>query len=201
MLGPALFRFDDPQAFDELLAYTDIVANELLETFGWLLDIHRDYACVVRASGMSTGPINTLTPYGTNDQIAMLLCVAMREQVESGAWPNPDAYGCLHVVTEDMSDLFYKVRESHGERWGNEARNKSARALLNDVYRKMRQVGILRGPDELGNILILPTAARYTATYDPDDPETSPRPRSGKAKAKLVKGMVAPALPGMDEEP
>ena len=168
LLGPALFRFDDPEAFEELLEHVDGVANELLETFGWLLDIHRDYACIVRASGMSTGPVNTLTPYGTNDQIAMLLCVAMREQVESGAWSNPDAYGCLHVVTEDMSDLFYKVRERYGERWGNEARSKSARALLNDVYRKMRQVGILRGPDEIGNILILPIAARYSATYDPD---------------------------------
>ncbi len=199
LLGPALFRFDDPTAFDELLKHTDAIANELLETFGWLLDIHRDYACIVRASGMSTGPVNTLTPYGTNDQIAMLLCVAMREQVESGTWTNPDACGCLHVTTEDMSDLFYKVRERHGERWGNEARTKSARTLLNDVYRKMRQVGILRGPDESGNILILPTAARYTATYDPDGPETSPQPRSSKAKVKRVKGVIVPALPGMEE--
>ncbi len=198
LLGPALFRFDDPPAFAELLTHVDAVANELLETFGWLLDIHRDYACIVRASGMSTGPVNTLTPYGTNDQIAMLLCVAMREQVESGAWANPDAYGCLHVMTEDISDLFYKVRERYGERWGNEARTKSARTLLNDVYRKMRQVGILRGPDEIGNILILPTAARYSATYDPDGAEASPRSRS-KAKSKATKEAITPTLPGMDE--
>jgi len=203
LLGPALFRFDDPDAFGALLEHVDSVAYELLETFGWLLDVHRDYACIVRASGMSTGPVNTLTPYGTNDQIAMLLCVAIREQVESGAWSNPDAYGCLHVVTEDMSDLFYKVRERYGERWGNEARNKGARALLNDVYRKMRQVGILRGPDEFGNILILPTAARYSATYDPEGPEVSPRSRSSKpnpkAKAKLVKGVLEGTLPGLEE--
>ncbi len=196
MLGPALFRFDDPAAFDELLKHSDGIANELLETFGWLLDIHRDYACIVRASGMSTGPVTALTPYGTNDQIAMLICASIRGQVESGAWPQPDAYGCLHVMTEDMSELFYAVRDRYGDNWGNEARNKSARSLLNDVYRKMRQVGILRGPDEAGNILILPTAARYSATYDQIGQETTSRSRS---KAKAKKEAVMMELPGLDE--
>jgi uncharacterized protein (TIGR02678 family) len=166
LLGPALFRFDDPPAFAELLAHTEVIANELLETFGWLLDIHRDYACIVRASGMTTGPVTSLTPFGTNDQIAMLLCKAIRDQVECGAWLSPDMYGCLHVTTEDMSELFYRVRERYGENWGSEARNKSSRSLLHDVYRKMRQAGLLRGPDDAGNMLVLPTAARYTASYE-----------------------------------
>jgi len=65
-----------------------------------------------------------------------------------------------------MAELFYSVREHYGEHWGNEARNKSSRSLLNEVYKKMRQVGLLRGPDEAGKVLILPTAARYSATYD-----------------------------------
>ncbi len=143
LLGPALFRFDDPTAFAELLVYADAIANELLETFGWLLDIHRDYACVVRASGMATGPVTSLTPFGTNDQIALLLCKAIRDQIEAAVWPSPDRYGCLHVTTEDMSELFYSVRERYGENWGSEARSKSSRSLLHDVYRKMRQVGLL----------------------------------------------------------
>ena len=172
LLGPALFRFDDPPAFGELLAHAEVIANELLETYGWLLDIHRDYACIVRASGMTTGPVTSLTPFGTNDQIAMLLCKAIRDQVESGAWASPDMYGCLHVMTEDMSELFYSVRERYGENWGSEARNKSSRSLLNDVYRKMRQAGLLRGPDDAGNLLVLPTAARYTATYEKAGQET-----------------------------
>ena len=196
ILGPAFFRFDDPPAFDELLRHLDGIANELLETFGWLLDIRRDYACIVRASGMSTGPVTALTPFGTNDQIALLLCTAMREQVTAGAWPGPDAYGCLHVMTEDMSELFYAVRERYGESWGNEARNKSARSLLNDVYRKMRQVGILRGPDEAGNVLILPIAARYSATYEQSERSATPRSRT---KAKAAKKVVEAELPGLDE--
>ncbi len=208
LLGPALFRFDDPSAFAELLAHTEAIANELLETFGWLLDIHRDYACIVRASGMTSGPVTSLTPFGTNDQIAMLLCKAIRDQVNSGAWPSPDMYGCLHVTTEDMSELFYSVRERYGENWGSEARNKSSRSLLNDVYRKMRQAGLLRGPDDAGNMLVLPTAARYSATYEKAGQETkegagvasqngnSTRKKSSSSRETMV--FTLPEL-GLDE--
>jgi uncharacterized protein (TIGR02678 family) len=196
LLGPALFRYDDPSAFAALVAHADEVANELIETFGWLLDIHRDYACIVRASGMSTGPVTSLTPYGTNDQIALLLCKAIRGQVEAGTWSAPDGYGCLHVTVEDMTALFYSVRERYGEQWGSEARSKSSRGLLNDVYRKMRQIGLLRGPDEAGNILVLPTAARYTATYNKAEQAITP----GKGQSNKAKSANAPVkieLPGI----
>lgn len=196
LLGPALFRYDDPPAFAALIAHADGVANELIETFGWLLDIHRDYACIVRASGMSTGPVTSLTPYGTNDQIAMLLCKAIRGQVEAGTWSAPNTYGCLHVTAEDMTALFYSVRERYGEQWGSEARGKSSRGLLNDVYRKMRQIGLLRGPDEAGNMLVLPTAARYTATYDKAEQEIAPgKGQPNKAKSANAPGKIE--LPGM----
>lgn len=187
LLGPALFRFDDPSAFAELLAHADAMANELLETFGLLLDIHRDYACIVRASGTTSGPVTSLTPFGTNDQIAMFLCKAIRDQVESGAWPSPDTYGCLHVTTEDMSELFYSVRERYGENWGSEARGRSSRSLLNDVYRKMRQAGLLRGPDDTGNMLVLPTAARYTATYEKAGQETKETAMVGSKNGASIK--------------
>jgi uncharacterized protein (TIGR02678 family) len=187
LLGPALFRFDDPPAFAELLAHADAMANELLDTFGWLLDIHRDYACIVRASGTTSGPVTSLTPYGTNDQIAVFLCKAIRVQVESGAWPSPDTYGCLHITTEDMSELFYSVRERYGENWGSEARSRSSRSLLNDVYRKMRQAGLVRGPDDAGNMLVLPTAARYTATYEKAGQETKVTTVNGSKNSASAK--------------
>ncbi|TMD50196.1 MAG: DUF2398 family protein [Chloroflexi bacterium] len=167
LLGPALFRYDDAEAFAQLVAHADEVANELLDTFGWLLDVKRDYACIVRASGMSTGPVTSFTP-------------------------KPDSYGCLHVTTEDMNALFYTLRERYGENWGNEARSKSSRTLLNDIYRKMRQVGLLRGPDGAGNVLILPTAARYSVTYEKAGQES-------KATSKQKVKSMAAALPGMDE--
>jgi len=192
LLGPVLLRYDDPEAFAELVAHSDEVANELLETFGWLLDVKRDYACVVRASGMSSGPVTSLTPFGTSDQMAVLMCTAIREQVTTGAWPLPDKYGCVHVTSEDMNALFYTLRERYGENWGNEARSKGSRSLLNDVYKKMRQAGLLRGPDGAGNMLILPTAARYSASYEKAGQEQKP---AGKNKSKSI----AITLPGLDE--
>lgn len=198
LLGPALFRFDDPVAFGELLSHAETIANELLDTFGWLLDIQRDYACILRASGTATGPVSTLTPYGTNDQIALLLCQAIRDQVENGSWSPPDQYGCLHVTVEDMNALFDAVRDRYGENWGNEARSKNARSLLNDVYRKMRHVGLLRGPDTIGNILIMPTAARYRATYEKPGENVPTRSRA-KSNAKRPKETIAVTLPGLKE--
>ena len=192
LLGPVLLRYDDPEAFAELVAHADEVANELLETFGWLLDVKRDYACIVRASGMSSGPVTSLTPFGTSDQMAVLMCTAIREQVTTGAWPLPDKYGCVHVTSEDMNALFYTLRERYGENWGNEARGKGSRSLLNDVYKKMRQVGLLRGPDGAGNMLILPTAARYSASYEKAGQEQKP---VGKNKSKSI----AITLPGLVE--
>lgn len=192
LLGPVLLRYDDPEAFAELLVHADDIANELIETFGWLLDVKRDYACIVRASGMSSGPVTSLTPFGTSDQMAVLMCTAIREQVTIGVWPMPDRYGCVHVTTEDMNALFYTLRERYGENWGNEARGKGSRSLLNDVYKKMRQVGLLRGPDDAGNILILPTAARYSASYEKAGQEQK---LAGKSKSKSV----TLTLPGLNE--
>jgi uncharacterized protein (TIGR02678 family) len=187
LLGPALFKFDDPEAFNALLPHTDRIANELLETFGWLLDIRRNYTCIVRESGSSMGPVSVLTPYGTNDQIALLMCTMIREHITSGAWPSPDTYGCLQVTTEDMTELFYAVRERYGENWGNEARNKASQSLLNDVQRKMRQIGLIRGPDETGTLLILPLAARYSATYDQVAQQQAATSQRVKAKVKQIK--------------
>lgn len=189
LLGPALFKFDDPEAFQTLLPHADRTADELLETFGWLLDIRRNYACIVRESGSSTGPVSVLTPYGTNDQIALLMCTIIRERVISGALRSPDTYGCVRVTTEDMTELFYAVRERYGEHWGNEARNKASQSLLNDVQRKMRQIGIIRGPDETGTVLILPLAARYNATYDQAAQQQAATSQRVKAKVKQVKQM------------
>ncbi|GER86494.1 hypothetical protein KDW_06560 [Dictyobacter vulcani] len=166
LLGPALFKFDDPAAFVAVQQHADRLATELLATFGWLLDLRHDYACIVRASGSNNGPVSVLTPYGTNDQIALLLCTAIREQIQQGIWSGPDANGCLLVATEDMAALFYSVRERYGDNWGNEARSRSSQSLLNDVYRKMRQMGVIRGPGDSGHVLVLPTAARYRATYE-----------------------------------
>jgi len=97
-----------------------------------------------------------------------------------------------------MNALFDAVRDRYGENWGNEARNRNARSLLNDVYKKMRQIGLLRGPDAIGNILIMPSAARYKATYEKPGENVPTRSRA-KSKSKRPNETIAVTLPGLEE--
>jgi uncharacterized protein (TIGR02678 family) len=178
LIGPILLRYDDPKAFAALAMHASEVASELSETFGWLLHIDRDYACIVRASGTATGPVMGLSLTGASDQIALLLCGAIRRQVASGAWPAPDEYGCMHVTTGDMRELFLHLREQYGENWGSQAREKKLDVLLAEVYQKMRQVGLLRGPDVAGDMLVLPPAARYSVAYYDEMQAVAPTSRT-----------------------
>ncbi|MEO6891637.1 MAG: TIGR02678 family protein [Ktedonobacteraceae bacterium] len=190
LTGPVLLRYDDPQAFAALKQHSEQIANELLDTFGWSLDINRDYACIVRGSGTATGPVSTLSTTGAVDQAVMLLSGSIRQQVASGEWGPPDYYGCLRVATEEITDLFYHIRERYGHNWGSTARDKSSTALLNEVYEKMRQIGLLRGPDAAGNVLVLPTTARYAVTYSEAGQEVKSTVRSRSKRA--AKGSAEP---------
>lgn len=62
-----------------------------------------------------------------------------------------------------------------------------AAELLEEIYRQMRQFGLLRGPDADGQMLILPTAARYNVSYSQEPPEDRPQthraPRNTKKTA------------------
>ncbi|MEI7555640.1 DUF2398 family protein [Candidatus Chlorohelix sp.] len=60
LLGPALYKYDDSAAFAALLAQVESLRHELAETFGWQLDLRREYAAALRASGTALGPITLL---------------------------------------------------------------------------------------------------------------------------------------------
>ena len=64
----------------------------------------------------------------------------------------------------------------------------------------MRQAGLMRGPDEHGNVLILPTAARYNAGYDKAEFEDEMPLSSSRSKATTKKTPAATnaKLPGMN---
>jgi uncharacterized protein (TIGR02678 family) len=189
LLGPALLRYDDPEAFAALTEQAEQVSDELARTFGWLLELNDDYACVVRGSSLSAGAGPALTPNGAFDQMILLLCTAFRRQVEQSAW-SPDSYGCLHTSQWDIAPLFSELRQRYGSYWGATVRDMKATELLEEVYRQMRQFGLLRGPDADGQVLILPTAARYSVSYSQeppgDRPKTRPPARNTKKQASAA---------------
>jgi Protein of unknown function (DUF2398) len=164
LLGPALFRFDDPEAFAAVVGRGERVRGDLEEEFGWFLELNSDYACIVRGGGLSIGAGPTLALNGAYDQMILLLCSAFRQRVEAGMW-SPDTYGCLSATHWDIIPLFSDLRQRYGAYWGSTVQQTKATDLLEEIYLRMRQLGLLRGPDPAGNMLILPTAARYSVSY------------------------------------
>jgi hypothetical protein len=65
-----------------------------------------------------------------------------------------------------------ELQARHGDRWGKGVREQSVRSLARDVVGEMKAWGLLRGPDEKGQYVVLPTAARLAAHYadEEDDP-------------------------------
>ena len=164
LLGPALFRFDDPVAFAAVVGKAERVRGDLEEEFGWFLELNSDYACIVRGGGLSIGAGPTFALNGAYDQMILLLCSAFRRRVEAGEW-SPDTYGCLSATHWDIIPLFSDLRQRYGAYWGSTVQQTKATDLLEEIYLRMRQLGLLRGPDPAGNMLILPTAARYSVSY------------------------------------
>lgn len=165
LLGPILLRYDDPEAFAELKDQAEQVNDELAESFGWSLELNNDYACIVRGGSLSMGSGPAIGLSSGYHQIILLLCTAFREQVEADIW-QPDSYGCLHVNHLDVAQIFTELRQRYGSHWGSTIQAQKANDIFTELYRQMRQFGFLRGPDEQGELLILPTAARYRVSYD-----------------------------------
>lgn len=164
LLGPALFRRDDATAFATLVANAERVSDELAQSSGWLLELNRDYACIVRGGTLSMGAGPTLTLNAAHDQMVLLLCTELRRQVEQGVCL-PDGYGCLHVTGSDINEIFSSLRQRYGSYWGASVKESKATDLLADIFARMRLLGLLRGPDAEGHVLILPTVARYSVSY------------------------------------
>ncbi len=190
LLGPALLRYDDQAAFRALLQHADQISDELAESFNWQLELNSDYACIVRGGSLSSGSGPTLTLNSSIDQMILLLCGTFRQQVATGTW-SPDSYGCLRVPQGDIAPLFNELRQHYGMHWGSRAQTTKGLELLEEIYQKMRQLGLLRGPDATGEMLILPTAARYDVSYAADEPtEARSRPARARTKEKVKQNPV-----------
>jgi uncharacterized protein (TIGR02678 family) len=195
LLGPHLFQYDDPSAFAALRQNVDFVRSQLGETFGWQLDLRREYAGVIRASGTGLAPVTVLNLQGAADQAALLICAVIRQKVSSNDFPTPSLYGCLLIAKGELDEIFRQVREKHERNWGNTAQKTSSFELMRDVYAKMRLAGLMRGPDRNGNVLIMPTVARYAASYSREDEEEKPVPPEAAVQTALPDMPIAPAKP------
>lgn len=165
LLGPIYLRYDDPEGFQALSRQAEIVAQIIADTFGWQLEMNHDYACIVRSTGSSQDSSPLLYFGSAQDQMIVLLCQALRAEVEAGRLFPSDS-GCIKLSKADLEDLFAStIRPRYGSNWGKEARETSISTLIDEISVKMRQIGLLRGPDAESEMLVSPLAAHFEPSY------------------------------------
>jgi uncharacterized protein (TIGR02678 family) len=172
LLNPALFRRDDPAAF-RVVADPERrrrVALSLFHLTGWTLEVTTAYARLLRPP-QHDDTVQTPIPVLSGIAHAVLCyCGVLRARAAAGGLvPCGDECFLLHEsrIERDVAEL----QGRHGEKWGKGVREQSVRSLSRDVVAEMKGWGLLRGPDDKGQYVVMPTAARLAAHYADDDAE------------------------------
>jgi uncharacterized protein (TIGR02678 family) len=182
LVEPVFLRYDDPEGFAELNKYAEGVARTVTESFGWLLEVNRDYACIVRSSGAPADNVPLLHLGSAIDQIVALLCRVFKDEFAAQHLIS-DTYGCVKVPLSEIEYLFTtSIRPHYGQKWGKEAQETPATTLLKEALKKMRQAGLLRGPDNAGDVLLLPLATRFDAMYSEPEQDLPQRTKSKRSQ-------------------
>lgn len=164
LLQPALYRFDDPDAF-ALLASRDRrrrIAEDLAEHLGWQLETTPAYLAVVRPTAARLR--RTFPRRGTTNHVALLMAGRIRERVEAGAVQPWDDDRVALSRAQLESDLL-AVRESYGSNWSVALGERPFAEQFAETLSSMREWGLLEGPDSHDRFSVLPLAGRFQAIY------------------------------------
>lgn len=173
LLAPAVFRADDPEAFQLLLDRHERrrIADELYDMTGWELEMTGAYAALTRASGSASRYGELFPARRARTDVALLVCSAVLEGVRRGTreWPIDDAGGCVVLTEVQLEGLVVELSDRYRSFWGTTYAGRSTEALLRDAVEELRSWDLLRGPDGDGRYRLLPLAARFRAFY-PEEP-------------------------------
>ncbi|HEX9938060.1 MAG TPA: TIGR02678 family protein [Longimicrobium sp.] len=166
LLNPALFRRDDPAAFrlldDE--GQRAHVARQIRNLTHWELEVTAAYARVLRPA-RAEDAVQTPIPLLSGISHAVLcFCGLLRDRQAAGRLvPAGDECFLVHQgrVEQDVAEL----QARFGAKWGKTMREQPIRSLTRELLDEMKAWGLMRGPDETGMYLVLPTAARLAAHY------------------------------------
>jgi uncharacterized protein (TIGR02678 family) len=198
LLGPALWRGDDPEAFAALLAQEGEVRWRLQQDLGWSLWVGAEWAAVWRAEasrgaterlldlypGMGDGAAERPTRYRHHP--LLLFLGEVQEGVAAGTY-RPDQDGAVALGAGEIHDLLSHLSETYRSRWGAEVGALDLVELTEIVLAEGRRLGFLRGPDRHGRCWLLPAAALLRGRYPEVGPnesgpnEAEPDPRKGRA--------------------
>lgn len=196
LLGPLLWRRDDPEGFAALCAAAEGFRRDLEVALGWDLELAADYARVWRAAvghGVA-GVLLDLVPEPGDPGVerhvryifhpVLLLCGLVRAAVAEGRLAaGPD--GTVAVAAGWLEEALLGLWRAHRRSWGSELGDQIGfPELARRVQRQLRQMGFLRGPDPLGRCWLLPVAGvlqgEYAEAPEAEAPAGPPgaRPRS-----------------------
>lgn len=123
LVGPALVKAQDPEAFAALERNEAFVQETLQEALGWPLDLQPHYACLLRGGQSSLYPGRSVA-----DAMALLLVEAVRAEVREGRL-EPDRQGLVRLSSTRLYGLMDRVREQYRPHWGEKARQSTERLL------------------------------------------------------------------------
>ena len=182
LLGaPVFVRYDDPEAFAALWQARRQVALEIEQMGDELLDITPAYARLVRPTGASSSGDPRLSPRRALDHAVLCFCSQLRMAVASGVLGPPDTDSdCIFTTRAALMRVFERSVAAESRFWGRQLQARAKQAdLFPEVCAAMRRLGLLRGPDQSGAAVLLPTAAAYSVTYLVDPPSTAENTSAG----------------------
>ncbi len=198
LLGPALFRCDDPEAFAGLLLAQADVRRQLYTALRADLEIRRSFALVLRPVA-GTDEISATAGFvadGATVQVerravyqpVLLLAAEARRRVRTGEW-RPDADDVITIAAAEWEAVLWSLRQQHREHWGVTLGGDPHLAVT--VLAEMRLAGLARGPDAAGFVHLMPLLGRLAGRYGDTEPA---RPVRRTDPADVLPGPTAISL-------
>jgi uncharacterized protein (TIGR02678 family) len=207
LLGPALWRGDDPEGFAALLAQESEVRRRLEQDLGWSLWVGAEWAAVWRAEASrgaterlldlypESGDGVTERPTRYRHHPLLLLLGEVQAGVAAGVY-RPDQDGALALSAGEIHELLGGLAERYRSRWGAEVGALDPAELTEIVLTEGRRFGFLRGPDRHGRCWLLPAAAFLRGRY----PEAEPH-QTGRNEPEPTLAEPDPQKGGADDGP
>lgn len=173
LLNPAIFRRDDPAAFALLddAEFRARLERDVRYLTQWELEVTASYARILRPA-RSDDAVQTPIPLASGlSHVVLCFCGVLRERQREGRLVSAGGdFFLVHEgrIEQDVAEL----QARFGAKWLKGLREQPVRSLARDLVEEMKAWGLMRGPDEGGQYLVLPTAARLAAHYG-DETETA----------------------------
>lgn len=189
VLGPVLWQRDDPEAFKALSGDVERIQDELMRSLGWELELGDGFARIWRTTTAwrAGSVLIDLVPDPDDtgkrrmkyiNHPILLLLGSVRSEIGAGRL-TVDEHGAVDITGGRLRDLLLRLYRDHRRNWGVELGEQTGFEQLHTVVMdRMRQTGLLRGPDGLDRACLLPTAALATGEYE----RTEPRPTAKRTK-------------------